>query len=87
MNNSSPNHITDTATLTQPEMVPSLANIELEPLEDLVVGPREKHPRATNHKTAAPLERALLVGIGQNGDLFEVQDSLDELEQLCATAG
>ncbi len=65
----------------------SLADLELEPLEDLEVGPQEKHPRATNHKTIAPRERTLMVGIGQNGDLFEVQDSLDELEQLCSTAG
>lgn len=84
---SSPNQTTDTTILTEPETAPGLENIQLEPLEDLVAGPKEKHPKPTAYKTAVPLERALLVGVGQNGDLFEVQDSLDELEQLCATAG
>lgn len=85
--NSTPDQTTETVTLPQPEANGSLADLELAPLEDLVVGPKEKHPRASNHKTTPPRERALLVGVGQSNDLFEVQDSLNELEQLCATAG
>ena len=57
------------------------------PLEELVVGPRMKRERIITLPTDRPLERALLVGIGQSNDLFEVQDSLDELAQLCETAG
>lgn len=60
---------------------------DLPPLEDLKVGPKQKRPRNVTHQTTPPRERALLVGIGRNGDLFEVEDSLDELAQLCETAG
>jgi GTPase len=58
--------------------------IDLEPIE---LGPKPKRERASTMPTANPAERALLVGVGQEGDLFEVQDSLDELAQLCETAG
>jgi GTP-binding protein HflX len=87
LNNSTFIQTTEPETVPQPDNAENLLDLEYEPLEDLVVGPTEKHPRPTNHKTVAPRERALLVGVGQNGDLFEVQDSLDELEQLCDTAG
>ena len=61
--------------------------LELNPLEELSVGPKQKRPRQTTQETAQPRERAWLVGIGQHGDVFEVEDSLDELAQLCETAG
>ncbi len=57
------------------------------PLEELVVPPKQKRIKVTSLATDPPLERALLVGVGQYHDLFEVQDSLDELAQLCETAG
>lgn len=55
--------------------------------QDEAPEPKIKHPRPSAHATVAPRERALLVGIGRYGDLFEVEDSLNELEQLCDTAG
>lgn len=48
---------------------------------------KSKHPRPTSYAATVPQEKALLVGVGQFGDLFDVQDSLLELEQLCQTAG
>ncbi len=56
-------------------------------LDSLKVGHTTKHPRSSNHPTVAPQERAYLVGVGRYGDLFEVEDSLKELAQLCETAG
>jgi GTPase len=47
---------------------------------------KSKNPRPSVFPTALPREKALIVGVGQFGDTFEVQDSLDELEQLCETA-
>jgi GTP-binding protein HflX len=47
---------------------------------------KPKNPRPTVFPTALPREKALIVGVGQYGDTFDVQDSLDELEQLCETA-
>jgi GTP-binding protein HflX len=38
-------------------------------------------------ETRKPIEKALLVGVDLGHELFEVNDSLDELEQLAATAG
>jgi GTP-binding protein HflX len=68
------------------QFIPS-NHLELNPLEELSVGPKQTRPRQTIQETAQPRERALLVGIGQHGDVFEVEDSLDELAQLCETAG
>ncbi len=63
------------------------SDFELNPLEELSVGPKQKRPRINTLATESPTERALLVGVGRHGDLFEVDDSLDELAQLCETAG
>jgi len=49
--------------------------------------PKIKKPRPSIFPTVAPLERGLIMGVGKYGDLFEVEDSLNELEQLCDTAG
>jgi len=51
------------------------------------LAPKTKRPRPLAHPTTAPRERGLLVGVGRYGDLFEIEDSLNELEQLCDTAG
>ncbi|MEI6045640.1 MAG: GTPase HflX [Chloroflexota bacterium] len=51
------------------------------------LAPKSKRPRLAVHPTTAPRERGLVVGVGRYGDLFEVEDSLNELEQLCDTAG
>jgi GTP-binding protein HflX len=51
------------------------------------LAPKSKRPRTSAHPTLAPRERGLLVGVGRYGDLFEIEDSLNELEQLCDTAG
>lgn len=56
---------------------------ELEPLTVV----KTKNPRPSSHATAAPIEKAYLVGVGRHGDLFDVKDSLSELKQLCDTAG
>lgn len=56
-------------------------------VEDLEVGPKQKRERINTLQTTPPRERALLVGVGRQNDLFEVHDSLDELAQLCETAG
>jgi len=48
---------------------------------------KSKHPRPESYPTGAPRERALLVGIEQHHDVFALEDSLAELEQLCDTAG
>ena len=68
----------------------AMPDLDLElagPLEELTVGRTLKHSRPVTTATVSPLERALLVGVGQYKDLFEVEDSLDELAQLCETAG
>ncbi len=63
-------------------------NASGEPVQiDETVLPKIKKPRPSNFATLAPRERGLIVGIGRYGDLFEVEDSLNELEQLCDTAG
>src|SRR6478735_11812402 len=39
------------------------------------------------HITDKPAERALLIGVKTGKQLWKIDDSLDELEQLAATAG
>ncbi|HST06506.1 MAG TPA: GTPase HflX [Chloroflexia bacterium] len=39
------------------------------------------------HETGTPAERALLIGVEAGKQVWKLQDSLDELEQLAATAG
>jgi len=48
---------------------------------------KSKRSRPNTYPAMAPRERGLLLGVGRYGDLFEVEDSLNELEQLCETAG
>ncbi|HEX2910250.1 MAG TPA: GTPase HflX [Chloroflexia bacterium] len=79
-----------TSNPTGSNVLPEQANFDsdsLPPLEELTVEPKQKRPRQPTFTTASPQERALLVGIGQREDVFNVEDSLDELEQLCETAG
>jgi GTP-binding protein HflX len=55
--------------------------------DEEVTQPKVKRTRQSAYPTTLPRERGLLVGVGQYGDTFEVEDSLNELEQLCETAG
>ncbi|MEI7553689.1 GTPase HflX [Candidatus Chlorohelix sp.] len=58
--------------------------------EHLFEEPRIVKPKRSKvpvYPTGTPQEKALLVGVGQQSDLFDVEDSLLELEQLCDTDG
>jgi GTP-binding protein HflX len=65
----------------------TVVDVEQEMALDALKVAKLKHPRVSSHETLAPRERAYLVGIGRFGDVFEVEDSLNELAQLCDTAG
>lgn len=68
---------------TAPEIAPSAYEHLFE--EPRIVKP--KRSKVPVYPTGEPQEKALLVGVGQQGDLFDVEDSLLELEQLCETDG
>ena len=72
---------------TDLDLAPGLDLELLQPLEELVVPPKQKRVYSPTNATKAPVERALLVGVGRAKDTFDVEDSLAELAQLCETAG
>lgn len=79
--------ISHTPTNTPASSVNELPDLSLDLELPEPANRKPKRERTTSLPTAAPVEKALLVGVGQSNDLFDLEDSLDELAQLCETAG
>lgn len=81
------NPSSQTPAVTPPTALDALEDLSLdiELPESSNKKPRREHVPLS--PTAAPSEKAVIVGVSQQNDLFDVEDSLDELTQLCETAG